>query len=334
MKKNYLLLAVASFSLLSAQVGINTANPQGVFHVDSQKNNDAGGTGTDADDVVINNSGYLGVGVVNPQLPIQVNTKSLGAAIRIKNTQRPLADDGLTQFIDFFDMNDQRYGYIGDGSRFKAFGIGSYNNYITALSNHKLDTGGTIIINDARVETSGSNDFNRISLRVANNDAAGNTVTASLIRVDSNGRMGLDVATTLAEKLEVNGKVKAQAFIAGTQQLNVPDYVFEKYYLGKSTIYPKYQFLKLTEVEKFIKKNGHLPGYKSATQIKEDQNVDITAHMLINMEKIEELYLHLIEKDKVIKELKEENSDLKKDISLLKSEFEELKSVLKKNKSN
>ncbi|MRM97072.1 hypothetical protein D1Z97_10605, partial [Riemerella anatipestifer] len=61
----------------------------------------------------------------------------------------------------------------------------------------------------------------------------------------------------------------------------------------------------------FVKTNGHLPGYKSAAEIKKQGYIDLMATQLTNVEKIEELYLHLLEKDKEVKALKAEITELK-----------------------
>jgi hypothetical protein len=71
------------------------------------------------------------------------------------------------------------------------------------------------------------------------------------------------------------------------------DYVFEK----------EYKLTPLKEVEKFIAKNKHLPDVPSAKEI-ENQEVDIFEMQKIQMKKIEELTLYLIE-------LKKENDEMK-----------------------
>ncbi|MEJ8590734.1 hypothetical protein JSO54_05735 [Riemerella anatipestifer] len=80
-----------------------------------------------------------------------------------------------------------------------------------------------------------------------------------------------------------------------------PDYVFQKYYTGISNIKADYNFKTLSQVEDFVKTNGHLPGYQSAEAIKKQGYIDLMATQLTNVEKIEELYLHSIEQDKALK---------------------------------
>ncbi|MHA3045179.1 hypothetical protein JSO61_007595 [Riemerella anatipestifer] len=114
------------------------------------------------------------------------------------------------------------------------------------------------------------------------------------------GSLGIGT-TAPTEKLEVAGKVKATAFIGTNGASIFPDYVFQKYYTGTSSIKADYSFKTLSQVEDFVKANGHLPGYQSAEAIKKQGYIDLMATQLTNVEKIEELYLHSIEQDKALK---------------------------------
>ena len=100
-------------------------------------------------------------------------------------------------------------------------------------------------------------------------------------------------------RLSVNGKVACEEVrveVAG----NWPDYVFQQ----------DYPLMPLTEVEKAIKKNGHLPGIPAAAVV-ESEGLDMGDMQKRMMEKIEELTLHLIQQSKDIEQLKSENQALK-----------------------
>ncbi|MDY3339100.1 hypothetical protein PG279_07935 [Riemerella anatipestifer] len=101
-----------------------------------------------------------------------------------------------------------------------------------------------------------------------------------------------------------DGSVTAKGFMGYSGASIFPDYVFQKYYTGNSSLKTDYSFKTLSQVENFVKVNGHLPGYQSAETIKKQGYIDLMATQLTNVEKIEELYLHLLEKDKEVKELK------------------------------
>lgn len=121
--------------------------------------------------------------------------------------------------------------------------------------------------------------------------------------IDSNGNVGIGILPE--EKLHINGNILATGTIT-------PDYVFQKYYNGKSKLKPKYQFKSLEKTERFIKKNKHLPGVPSAKKIKEQGGIIVNRATEINLEKIEELYLHIFELNDRIKKLEKELNIQKK----------------------
>ncbi|MDH6251953.1 hypothetical protein M2347_001680 [Chryseobacterium sp. H1D6B] len=69
MKKIIVLFAAVTSGLLFSQVGINTANPQGTFHVDGAKDNPATGVPTavqQSNDFVVTSNGRVGIGTTAP----------------------------------------------------------------------------------------------------------------------------------------------------------------------------------------------------------------------------------------------------------------------------
>ncbi|REC77506.1 hypothetical protein DRF60_10995 [Chryseobacterium elymi] len=80
MKKNVSLLVLILSGFLSfgnAQVGVSTANPQGTFHIDGAKDNPAVGAPSvtqQANDMVVTNTGSLGVGITVPTTKMHIVT--------------------------------------------------------------------------------------------------------------------------------------------------------------------------------------------------------------------------------------------------------------------
>ena len=66
----------------------------------------------------------------------------------------------------------------------------------------------------------------------------------------------------------------------------------------------------LSEVDAFIQENKHLPNVPAAKEIVEN-GMEVGKMQVKQMEKIEELYLHVIQLEKRIKALEEENKELK-----------------------
>ncbi|WP_411029843.1 hypothetical protein [Spongiimicrobium sp. 3-5] len=125
------------------------------------------------------------------------------------------------------------------------------------------------------------------------------------------GSLGIGT-TTPTEKLHVSGNIKATGNLqSGTA--TYPDYVFENYLEGESTLNKDYTFKSLDQVERFIKTNKHLPGVTCISELEKTEsgyNINMTALSVQTLEKVEELYLHTIAqqkqisaKDKMIQEL-------------------------------
>lgn len=137
-------------------------------------------------------------------------------------------------------------------------------------------------------------------------NGSGTANRSNALTVRKNGWVGIGYvqpSTAADEVLRINGKVRMSGELyvpAGV----TPDYVFEKHFEGISDLKPDYQMMSLEEVEEFTRINKHLPGVPSAKEIKEQGSFSLTKATEINLEKIEELYLHIIELKKEIVELK------------------------------
>jgi hypothetical protein len=81
MTKFYLLfIGLILADMLNAQVGINTKNPVGVFHIDGKMDNDpVPTTNQQLNDVVVLANGNMGVGTVNPETKFVIESGSTSA---------------------------------------------------------------------------------------------------------------------------------------------------------------------------------------------------------------------------------------------------------------
>ncbi|RQO69380.1 hypothetical protein DBR43_14940 [Pedobacter sp. KBW06] len=103
--------------------------------------------------------------------------------------------------------------------------------------------------------------------------------------------------TSPTEMLSVKGKIRAQEIkVEGGIW---PDYVFKK----------DYPLMTLTQIDSFIKLNNHLPNMPAAKEV-EKNGLDLGEMNRKLLQKIEELTLHLIEKDKQIQKLEKRMSKL------------------------
>lgn len=111
-----------------------------------------------------------------------------------------------------------------------------------------------------------------------------------LYRFDNNGLLVTQSLNTNA--LAVNGNIKAKEIKVTTTAAEWPDYVFKTDYNLRS----------LSKTEEFIKENGHLPEVPKASEM-EKNGVSLGEMNKILLKKIEEMTLHLIEKDKIINQV-------------------------------
>jgi hypothetical protein len=127
----------------------------------------------------------------------------------------------------------------------------------------------------------------------------GNSFGTERLTILAGGSVGIGT-TAPDQKLTVNGKIHAEEVIV---DLNVPlaDYVFAR----------DYELMPLHRVEEYVQENSRLPEMPSATEVKE-KGMGMGEMQNKMLQKIEELTLYMIQQDKRIKALEEENQRLKK----------------------
>ncbi len=116
------------------------------------------------------------------------------------------------------------------------------------------------------------------------------TSNTARMTITSGGNVGVGTYSP-DEKLTVKGKIHTEE-VRVDLSVPAPDYVFEK----------DYDLTPLSHIEKFIQANKHLPEVPSAKQMEQD-GVNLKEMNMILLKKIEELTLHLIEKDKKLTEV-------------------------------
>ena len=210
-----------------------------------------------------------------------------------------------------------KYSYaIGYRAKAKAYGaiaIGTESNINDPTVASTVASGRNSIAIGSGIDVSKPYNTAIGSYNIAGLDASfavgiGNDINSRTngLMVFNNGRAAIGSYSSapsfnMGETLQVYGKIT-------TTSATYPDYVFEDYYTGNSTINANYKFSSLYDTEKFIKENRHLPGVTSLTELQKNDkgySFNITDLSTQTLEKVEELYLHTIEQQKQIDELKD-----------------------------
>lgn len=144
---------------------------------------------------------------------------------------------------------------------------------------------------DLFVATNAVNDTGKLILR---------TNGTNRMFIDGNGNVSIGTEQVAAGyRMSIEGKVMCEELKVQTSTA-WPDYVFTD----------RHMLLSLDAFEKKIKEHGHLPGFPSAAQV-EANGFEVGDMQARLVEKIEELTLYVIELDKQIKKLHEENEKLR-----------------------
>lgn len=169
-----------------------------------------------------------------------------------------------------------------------------------------------------RLEVSGNSRFvGNINLVETAPNTNGDLTMDGNLQVDRNARVDgrMFVGTpnpvhpgALVHTLYVGGSIETEEVVVKLQA-SWPDYVLEK----------NYDLKPLSEVEAFVQKEKHLPGVPSAAEVAEN-GLSLGEMQKTQMEKIEELYLHMIAMEKRMNALETENKALKQALSNQSSE--------------
>ena len=224
-----------------------------------------------------------------------------------------------------YDIYIKNGGNVGIGTsspttKFDVVGkavIGSANNsgasYNEGLSIHNSTGENTSLFLWQHGIASGKIGFisNDNKLRIVNTFTDGGLNNSASIILDATGNVGIGTTNPGEYKLAVAGKIHATEI--QVDALPWPDFVFT----------PTYNLRTLTEIEAFVKQNQHLPDVPSQAQVA-SEGISLGEMNAILLQKIEELTLYVIEQERKIEKVEDENAELK----TMKAEFEEIKQLI------
>lgn len=189
------------------------------------------------------------------------------------------------------------FGYGSTAQSFGSFVIGRYN-IISGNPQVWVATDPLFVISNG---LSSSARANAMTVLKNGNVGIGTTVPSAKLHVivDQNlskafvGAITTNGVTTENFVIYGDGHVFARDIKVKLGSLAHPDYVFES----------NYKLRTLTELEAFLKKNHHLPNVPSTCELAANEGINLGEMSEIQLQKIEELTLYIIEINKKMTEL-------------------------------
>ncbi|MCV9387445.1 hypothetical protein [Reichenbachiella ulvae] len=126
--------------------------------------------------------------------------------------------------------------------------------------------------------------------------------------IQRSGKVGIGT-TTPDELLTVNGTIHSSE-VRVDLDVPAPDYVFS----------PDYQLSTLEETAAYIEENHHLPEIPSAAEM-EANGVELGEMNMLLLKKIEELTLHLIEKEELLEKVLMRTEQIENELKLIKQQL-------------
>ncbi len=235
----------------------------------------------------VENNGYIGIGTTTPTCKMEV----LKAGNLIQTPENNL----IAKFSDseawcgigiYGNIDNGAFIHLGYDTNPKAVELVTFDNYFViktdGLSRFFIGENGNIGIGKKYDST--------IKLDVAG------TIRADEILVE-------DIAAT---NLNLEGNIAANNIMVKANG-NTADFVFSDSYNLKD----------LTEVENYIKTHKHLPDIPSADEM-EASGVNLAEINKLLLQKVEELTLYIIEKDKQMEKQQNMYNDLEKQLVIIK----------------
>jgi len=179
--------------------------------------------------------------------------------------------------------------------------------------------GVSIDLNDGSYGDSGASPYTRIyqTTSFTINSRTSSTTFNTLFAVRNNGNVliGKTSQANTSYKLDVAGNVRANEVVVNTTGA---DFVFD----------PSYRLYPLSGLKKYIEQNHHLPEIAAAKQM-QAEGLNVGGNQVKLLQKVEELTLYLIEKDKEIKNQQEENRIQNKKLKQLENRLKKLETTQK-----
>jgi hypothetical protein len=218
------------------------------------------------------------------------------------NTKLMIGTDGSpTMLIDGMSNGNVGIGTIAPAHKLDLVGSNG-TNFISRVYNTNINGKGLLI---QAGSAQGTTEILNIS--TATNNTTPTPVSVMVVRADNKVGIGTTFSTIPADfnsfRLFVKDGIRTEKVKVDVANGVWADFVFK----------PDYKLRPLSEVETFIKTNQHLPDVPSAKEL-ETNGLDLAEMQKIQMQKIEELTLYLLE-------LKKQNEELQKQLQEVKDKL-------------
>ena len=256
--------------LLFATSSTTTAGDFGIRYTGTGLNFFLPGNGTPTNYLVfIKDNGNIGIGTSNPSTKLDVSGTAKATSI-VSTTSLQSATLNVSGNVTFSNLSDSTSKVVtvsNDGTLSSA----DYSTFSDNMGNHTATQ----------------------NINLNGNKMVGSSSGTGGIFVATNGNVRIGAGTATPTKaLEVNGTMRSKEVVVEID--NWSDFVFDN----------NYNLMSLSDTEKYINANGHLPEVPTAKEVEAD-GVQLGEMNAILLQKIEELTLHVIELEKQIKELTE-----------------------------
>ena len=259
-------------------------------------------------------NGNVGVGIATPQSKLHIADGLGGEQLRLSR------GTGIVRFSQSFNVDDL---YLTNSNATKTYmywsnngniGVGtsmpiSKFHIVPALSEANIITEGLVVSRAGYVNQKAIFNYNLGNLNIiAHDDQQGTgyinmqtwngTSDVSRLFINTNGYVGIGNLNPSC-KLDVCGTIRANEI--KVDLTGGCDFVFKS----------DYKLIDLKDLEIFVATNQHLPEIASEKEMIEN-GVNMKEFQMKLLQKIEEMTLYMIEQNKRIEKLENENDELKK----------------------